>query len=246
MKSKLPVPTAKDINDEHRLARAAAETAVEHAVRCGQMLSQMKDSLPHGSFQDWIARKCDFSERTARVYMQAASRQNGSALPFSSLRAFIEVEKKQSGKQPDTTAPSVKGAVMNPPELAAQGSEAGNRNTPSGEEPGAREAARSPVREPMPIDDGAPEAPSEDELAAIDREIQESEAKVLRADDVTAGYHAELKRQAAEIAVLKVTRDGYMRGKEAVTKMLQAEQRKTARLEKEIARLREELRRQAA
>lgn len=98
------------------------------------------------------------------------------------------------------------------------------------------------AKAPKPEEDSdAPERPSEEEFAAIDREIQESEARVLRADDVTAGYHEEMKRQAAEIAVLKVSRDGYMRGKDEMTRLLQAEQRKVARLEKENKRLRDRL-----
>lgn len=239
MKSKLPVPAAKDINEAHRLARSAAETAVGHAIRCGQLLAQMKESLPHGAFQDWVSRKCEFSERTARVYMQAAG-QNGSALPFSSLRAFIEVEKKPSKKQPDTTAPSVKGAVMNPPEAAAQGSEARNRNTPSGENSGqVRPPAPASVSEPD--DPERPDDVDEDAaLAAAEADYTRRVDAVMQADDALTEMRAQLKQQAALIGTLEMTRDGYMRGKDAVTKMLQAEQRKTTKLEKDLAKAREE------
>lgn len=199
------------------------------------MLAQMKESLPHGSFQDWVSRKCEFSERTARVYMQAAS-QNGSALPFSSLRAFIEVEKKPPNKQSDTTAPSVKGAVMNPPESAAQGSEARNRSKPSGEN-------AEQVRPPVPasaVDPEEPERPDDiDEdaaLAAAEREYMASAEKALG-----TGALAEIKRLTAELAVVKLARDGFMNGKTAITQLLKAEQRKSERLEKENAKLRTEL-----
>lgn len=104
----------------------------------------------------------------------------------------------------------------------------------------AAKAKPAPEIEPDAEDD-APERPSEEEFAAIDREIQESEARVLRADDVTAGYHDELKRQAAEIAVLKTTRDGYMRGKDSVTQLLKTEQAKVARLEKKLKSAEEEI-----
>jgi ParB-like chromosome segregation protein Spo0J len=104
------------------------------------------------------------------------------------------------------------------------------------------EQLKAATQPPDPIlsDDWTPEVPGAEEMEAIEREIEDSEAKVLRADDVTIGYHNELKRQAAEIAVLKTTRDGYMNGKAAVTRMLEAEQRKVAKLQKEIAKLREE------
>jgi hypothetical protein len=99
-------------------------------------------------------------------------------------------------------------------------------------------ASRDAIIDPILSDEWRPEIPAEDEMAAIEREVQEAEARVLAADDITAGYHAELKRQAAEIAVLKASRDGYMYGKNQITKMLQAEQRKVARLEKELERIR--------
>jgi len=78
---------ATAINEEHRLARACLETAVQHALRCGQLLIEQKQRLGHGKFERWVRTTLDFSERTARVYMQAA-RQNGSALPIS-LRALL-------------------------------------------------------------------------------------------------------------------------------------------------------------
>lgn len=242
MKSKLPAPTAKDINEAHRLARASAETAVGHAIRCGQMLMKVKESVPHGSFQDWVARKCDFSERTARVYMQAAN-QNGSALPFSSLRAFIEVEKKPSKKQPDTTAPSVKGAVMNPPESAAQGSEARNRSTPSGEESGAREAARSPVREVAPKVAEVTPAPDFD---FTDYEPEDDDAyktnveNVMRADDKLAAMREELKQTHRELQGMKSSRDHYQSQAGEAVRLVKARDREIEKLKKELAKAKEE------
>jgi hypothetical protein len=241
MKSRLPAPTAKDINEAHRLARSSAETAVQHAIRCGQMLMKLKDSLPHGEFQPWIERHCDFSDRQARRYMQAAEKTD-TRVRFDSLRQLLGVEPKPQKKheKPDTSARSVKGAVMNPPESAAQGSEAGNRNKPVGVGAGQ---VRPPVPAPVANPD-APEFPDDvDEdaaLAAAEADYMRRVNAIMEADDKLAEAQAQLKQQAALIGTLEVTRDGYMRGKEAVTKMLQTEQRKVARLEKELAKLREE------
>ena len=86
----------------------------------------------------------------------------------------------------------------------------------------------------------------DEEVAAIDRELSESIEKVMRADDKLAAAHTEIKRQAAEIAVLKLSRNGYMNGKQAVTRILKSEQRKSEKLarqleeaEAEIEKLRE-------
>lgn len=67
------------------------------------------------------------------------------------------------------------------------------------------------------------EAAHQEYLAAI--------AKVMDADDKLAAAHDVIKRQAAEIASLKISRDGFMNGKGVVLNMLKAEQRKVTRLE---------------
>lgn len=76
-----------------------------------------------------------------------------------------------------------------------------------------------------------------DEIAkaeAIEREYEAAMAKVMDSDDKLAAAHTEIKRQAAEIAVLKLARDGFMNGKAAITRLLGQEQRKVERLEKKL------------
>lgn len=38
------------INAEHRAVEEAARSAVEHAIRCGEMLEEQKASLQHGEW----------------------------------------------------------------------------------------------------------------------------------------------------------------------------------------------------
>jgi len=71
---------ADSINEAHRLAKASAETAVEHAIRCGQLLIERKSQIPHGDWQTWVAENCEFSERQSRRYVQAAKRTPASDL----------------------------------------------------------------------------------------------------------------------------------------------------------------------
>ena len=106
--------------------------------------------------------------------------------------------------------------------------------------PKSEQLAAATAKPTKSEDSDEPDRPdiSDDEedaaLALAERELAESTDKWLRADDKLAAAQAEIKRQAAEIAVLKLSRDGYMNGKQAVTKMLQAEQRKVAALEKKL------------
>jgi len=92
------------------------------------------------------------------------------------------------------------------------------------------------------------EADEDAKLEAAEREATASIEKVMKADDKLAAAHAEIKRQAAEIGVLKLARDGYMNGKTVVTKLLKAEQRKVEKLERllkqaegEVEKLRERI-----
>ena len=64
---------AAAINREHAAAIEAARTAVEHAVRCGQLLIKAKSDLGHGEWLPWLKGNCSaISERTAQAYMRLA------------------------------------------------------------------------------------------------------------------------------------------------------------------------------
>lgn len=93
---------------------------------------------------------------------------------------------------------------------------------------------KAPKRDP-----DEPERPDDaDEGAALEsaeRELAESIGKVMRADDKSAAMHDEIKRQAAEISVLKISRDGFMNGKAEITRLLKQRDREVARLKKELA-----------
>ncbi len=63
---------AQRINAEHEACRDAANAAVEHAVRAGELLIEAKASIPHGEWLTWIEGRCGVSERTAQAYMRLA------------------------------------------------------------------------------------------------------------------------------------------------------------------------------
>jgi hypothetical protein len=65
---------AKEIRHEHELALSAAASALEHARRCGQLLAQAKEQLPHGAWAGWLADNFPASERMAQNYMRIAAR----------------------------------------------------------------------------------------------------------------------------------------------------------------------------
>lgn len=60
------------IREEHEAAQRAARTALDHAIRCGQLLAEAKSQLPHGAWGNWLAEHFPASPRTARGYMRLA------------------------------------------------------------------------------------------------------------------------------------------------------------------------------
>lgn len=237
--AKTPVPTAKEINEAHQFAKECAETAIEHAIRCGQLLQRKKDELGHGAFGEWVETYCKFSYRSARSYMQAADKaaQNGSALPFSSVRHALEHDKPKPSA-PNTPQKGVVSVVKAP--AAPEATEETAAEPPATPERETAPASGVPAPGAAEDEPARPEwEPSDDEvLAETERQIAASTDKVMAADDKLAAAHAEIKRQAAEIAVLKLSRDGAMNARSMAIQQLEAAQRKVARLEKELEKVR--------
>ncbi|MDE2104941.1 MAG: hypothetical protein KGL39_47325, partial [Patescibacteria group bacterium] len=83
--------------------------------------------------------------------------------------------------------------------------------------------------------DPADEEPEENEAERIEsmqREYLASIEKVMGADDKLSAAHEELKRQAAEIATLKISRDHWQNKCATLTRRVQSLQNKCDRLEK--------------
>lgn len=97
------IPTAKEINEAHKLAVSSAEGAVDSAIKCGQLLRAKMDELQHGERQEWIEKNCSFSHSTAKLYMSAA-KQNAKGVAFSSLRHLYPSGKAPKVSSIETTA----------------------------------------------------------------------------------------------------------------------------------------------
>jgi hypothetical protein len=268
MKPNLPAPTAQSINEAHQCAMESAENAVEWAIKCGQLLAAKKEELKHGEFQAWIEKNCKFAYSTASRYMKAA--QNSTAVEISSLsRLFPSGAKPKSNtpkgavsvvKAPRDGATATEETGEDRPAASATSPERASQSPGAEIRPGARpvdltseqKRVAKEVRESIKRQqdqahdaDDAPERPDDiDEdtaLAAAEADYMRRVDAVMQADDKLAEAQAQLRQQAALISTLEATRDGYMRGKDAVTKLLQAEQRKVSRLEKENKALRDRL-----
>lgn len=99
-------------------------------------------------------------------------------------------------------------------------------------------AAATKKPEPKPDAEDARWQPEDDEderLAAIEREQEASLQKWIDADDKLAAANTEIKRLAAEVAILKISRDGYQNRCGEQARIIKSLRNKLAKTEKMAA-----------
>ena len=68
------------IVSENACAIRTAKTAVDHAIRCGEMLIAAKAKVPHGEWESWLEENAEVSLRTSQRYMRLASNTTSVSL----------------------------------------------------------------------------------------------------------------------------------------------------------------------
>jgi len=87
----------EEINEQHRAARTCVDTAVDHAVRCGELLIEQKGRLQHGEFQPWIEANCAFSYKQAARYMQVHHKSlTHETFDFKSINEALGYDKSDT------------------------------------------------------------------------------------------------------------------------------------------------------
>lgn len=201
-----------EINEQHKLAHASAETAVEHALRCGGLLLDVKRKLTHGQFQSWVEANCEFAWSTAKRYC-LASRQKATGVAFSSLRGLF---------------PS--GRVQKPaPRLIPQ-----TRSDNNVSHAIHLKRATDP-NESADWDDDESAA-----LERAEKDCSERFDKAMADADPGGELRAQIQQQAALLGKVTISRDGYQNRCGELTRLLRKEQSKTVRLLKRIEQLESE------
>ena len=105
---------AEAINREHALACDQAKTAIQHGIRCGELLAAKKAELTHGEFMPWVAAHCVFKYSTAARYMKAA-KQISTGVEILALSDLFPSGRLVAGSARDesASAPSIEGMVKN-------------------------------------------------------------------------------------------------------------------------------------
>jgi hypothetical protein len=66
----------EDARRLRRLAKLREAAALQHAIRIGKLLLQVKAKVPHGQWQDWVER--NFSGKVASEYIRIAKTRRRS------------------------------------------------------------------------------------------------------------------------------------------------------------------------
>jgi len=82
MNTSIRATIASEINSHSEQAAAKANEAMHHAIEAGKLLLEVKASLAHGQFGEWLENNVKVSARQAQRYMAAAE---GKPVPIRSL-----------------------------------------------------------------------------------------------------------------------------------------------------------------
>ena len=108
----------REINTEHGHVETHKRNTVQHAIRCGELLLEMKRRVGHGNWLAWVGEHFDASERTARNYMEIAKSAAVADLSDdttmrSALRALTsrsqakEPKSEQASRMPTNGCPTI-------------------------------------------------------------------------------------------------------------------------------------------
>jgi hypothetical protein len=116
------------VNQEHKQVKECVIKGAQHAVKAGELLWEAKRKAGHGRWLEWIAENCEFSDRTAQLYMKLANALPQVANPQSiadlSLTAAIKmiedlkspeenpIPKVRSSKKTDKLAEAIKNSPL--------------------------------------------------------------------------------------------------------------------------------------
>jgi hypothetical protein len=105
---------ASQINKAHAAAKAALSSALKHAIKCGELLSNVKKRVPHGQWLPFLRKHCpELSERSAQVYVQLFSCGDeifkcaaSADLSISAALAMITKPRRKRQVAAERTAPA--------------------------------------------------------------------------------------------------------------------------------------------
>jgi hypothetical protein len=84
---------AGEINRAHAHFRKVFKATFRTAIQVGELLIEAKGKVKHGEWLAWVEKNCEFSERTARTYMQLArNREQAEEMLKSAESADLSID----------------------------------------------------------------------------------------------------------------------------------------------------------
>ena len=94
---------AERINVEHHAFETTYGAAINHAREAGRLLLEAKAKLDYGQWTPWLTENVEFSERTARVYMQIADAEPDQERQSSADSIAQALRHLSKPRQPSTS-----------------------------------------------------------------------------------------------------------------------------------------------
>lgn len=199
--------------------RAAAVSAVYGWTRAG------RPSQKTGT-------ECHISEKTGTQDVPPKTNAQLADLAGVSERTI-----RQAKKVEQKASPAVKEAVRDGKiglvKAAAIADLPKSKQAAAIDKPLPKKPSKAEEKPEAPVDTGPDDAELRAQALAEKADL-EAFQKLLDADDKLATAFAEIKRLNAELAIVKVARDGYMDGKAELSKLLKRANSKVDRLEKQL------------
>jgi hypothetical protein len=106
----------REINAEHGHVETYKHSTIQHAIRCGELLVEMKQRVGHGNWLAWVQEHFEASERTARNYMEiaksaAVADSHDDTTMRSALRALTSRSQPKEPKKEQTSEMAADGHV---------------------------------------------------------------------------------------------------------------------------------------
>tara|TARA_B110001452_G_scaffold110557_1_gene91692 strand:- start:229 stop:816 length:588 start_codon:yes stop_codon:yes gene_type:complete len=84
---------ANRINELHNLAEMTARKTIDHCIEAGQLLSDVKESLKHGQFNNWCEDNLQLSRSTVFRYMKLFINKDVIATAETPTDALKQIDK---------------------------------------------------------------------------------------------------------------------------------------------------------
>ena len=89
----------QEINKLHEGITSSLRKSVEDAIRIGELLSEVKDSIPREEFLKWIVNDLPFGESTSRNYIRLFTYKGQIANVANLTQAYSQIETIVVGKR---------------------------------------------------------------------------------------------------------------------------------------------------